>query len=311
MAVLAADGSCVPLWPYLCLALAQLVATSPVYLRNARHGFASFRFQTAERAAASGGPTLHWLVLLVVAQLVLVGPPLCYAIGREIVRAIRGLNAKPSEERERTLFLLAFVLPLLSLCLVGSLLHPGQTQLAHALLCGGGVFGRTAGQSHPRLRVGRDPVLLHALAATELLLYPVPIRSDDTFYGWGDLAADLEAREQDGLGAFVFPPTVTRPARSSPSTPGRKIYGPAPSLGLLGQQFDYLGDDLNVLVGHDALFIDSAPSDLTPARAEDSPARLRDHFRRVTQLDPILISSGERIVRKFYIYKCLGHVGER
>jgi hypothetical protein len=304
-------------WPFLFLVVAHLVA-SPVYLWNARHQFASFRFQTADRLAAGGGLTGRWLLVLVVAQLVLVGPPICFALAREMVRVIRGLrrealpdtSPEPPGDRERSLFLLAFVLPLLAVCLVGSLfIQVKPNWLMPCYVAGSLLMAPRISRTLIFASVGTS-LLLHAAAAVELLLYPVPIRSDDTFYGWSELAAEVETLERTAPGAFVFSADGYKTSAELSFYLDQKVYGPN-ILGLPGLQFDYLGDDLGTLVGHDALFIDSAPSDFTEARAEAPPDRLRDHFRRVTQLDPIVLRIGARIVRKFYVYHCLGYVGAR
>jgi hypothetical protein len=294
-------------WPYLYLVVAQVVA-APVYLWNARHGFASFRFQTADRLASSGGLTLRWLAILLGAQLVLVGPPICYALVREIVRSIRRRGDAPPTSEDRTLFLLSFVLPLLVVCLAGSLVVQVKPNWLMPCYIGGALL------LAPRISRGLlaaslgTSVLLHGLAAIELFLYPVPIRSDDTFYGWSQLASDVAAQERAAPGAFVFSADGYKTSAELAFYLDQKTYGPN-VLGLPGLQFDYLGDDLNSLIGHDALFVDSAPSDLTSERAEAPPPLLREHFRRVTQLDPILITKGTRIVRKFYLYHCLGYGG--
>jgi 4-amino-4-deoxy-L-arabinose transferase-like glycosyltransferase len=300
-------------WPYLCLLIAQLVAW-PVYLWNARNGFASFRFQTTHRLAESSGPTLHWLGLFLLAQLVLLGPPLILALGRELVRAMRGLRGATSlavsEEGERTLFLLAFVLPLLGVCLAGSLFVQVKSNwLMPCYIAGALLIAPRLSRALLFASVGTS-LLLHALAALEILLYPVSIPSDDTFYGWSDLAASVEKVERTLPGSFVFSADGYKTSAELSFYLGQKIYGPN-ILGLPGLQFDYLGDDLGSLAGRDGLFIDSAPFDLTMEPAAAPPKLLAERFRRVTQLDPIVIPKGTRIVRKFYVYHCWGYLGPR
>ena len=61
-------------WPWLCIAVMQLMA-APVYLWNYQHQWASFRFQTAGRAATAGFGFAH-LSNLLGGQLLLLGPAL-------------------------------------------------------------------------------------------------------------------------------------------------------------------------------------------------------------------------------------------
>jgi 4-amino-4-deoxy-L-arabinose transferase-like glycosyltransferase len=296
-------------WPYLAIAIAQLVA-APVYLWNARHGFASFRFQTAHRLEAMSGPTGHWLLILLIAQLVLIGPPALVALVREIARAWRRLSADSEEHRERALFLLAFVLPLAVVCIAaGFFVQVKPLWVAPCYIAGVLLLAPRISRSLVVASVASS-LVIHVAAAVEIFAYPVPIRSDDTFYGWTQLASDVQVLERTHPGAFVFSADGYKTSAELNFYLGEKVYGPN-VLGLPGLQFDYLGDDLGALAGHDGLFLDSAPLDSTTSRAEGVPAELRRNFRRVTQLDPILVTSGLRIVRKFFVYHCQGYEGPR
>jgi 4-amino-4-deoxy-L-arabinose transferase-like glycosyltransferase len=294
-------------WPYLCIGVAQTLAL-PVYLWNARNAFASFRFQTADRLAGSQGPTLHYLLVLVGTQLVLVGPALFIALGRELVGAAKRLKAERPSEREQTLFLLAFVVPLLAVCLAASLfVQVKPNWLMPCYLAGTLLLAPRISRALVFWTLGTS-LLLHGSAVDEILLYPVPIRNDDTFYGWSELAAAVAERERTLPGDFVFSADSYKTPAELSFYLREKVYA-GNILGLPALQFDYLGDDLESLRGKNALFIESAPSDFTAARAEKPPERLLAHFGSVQELDPILIRIGQRIVRKFFVYQCHDYLG--
>jgi 4-amino-4-deoxy-L-arabinose transferase-like glycosyltransferase len=292
-------------WPYLCLGIAQLLAV-PVYLWNAQNGFASFRFQTAERLGAAQAPTLRYLLVLVGAQLVLLGPAVCFALGRELWAAPKRLRQEPPAEREQTMFLLAFVVPLLAVCLGASLfVQVKPNWLMPCYIAGALLVAPRIDRALVFWSLGWS-LLLHGAAADQILLYPVPIRSDDTFYGWSDLARAVVDLTADTPDAFVFSADGYKTSAELAFYGRRKVYA-GNVLGLPALQYDYLGDDLQALRTRDALFVDSAPADFTPQRAERTPERLAARFASVEQLDPILIRIGERVVRKFYVYRCHGY----
>ncbi len=295
--------------PYLFVGIAQALAL-PVYWWNAQNGFASFRFQTTERLAATPGLTLRYLLILVGSQLVLVGPVICFALGRELLGAAKRVRSEGGQDREQTVFLLSFVLPLLALCLGASLfVQVKPNWLEPCYIAGALLLAPRLSRALLFWALGAS-LLLHGLAAEEILLYPVPIRSDDTFYGWSELAADVTEARRSMPGGFVFAADGYKTSAELSFYATQKVYA-GNILGLPALQFDYLGDDLDSLRGQDALFIDSAPTDFTARRSEQLPERLRSHFTSVEQEDPILLRIGQRIVRKFFVYRCRDYLGPR
>src|SRR5262249_31768808 len=98
-------------WPYLCLATAHL-AMLPVYIWNAQHGFASFVFQSAERAHSFGEPRLRYLLALLPSQALLLMPPPLIALAWAIGRARFLLKDTHLPIRQRPLFLACFFIPM-------------------------------------------------------------------------------------------------------------------------------------------------------------------------------------------------------
>ncbi|MBI5545512.1 MAG: glycosyltransferase family 39 protein [Deltaproteobacteria bacterium] len=296
-------------WPYLCVGVAHL-AMSPVYLWNATHGWASFLFQSAGRASNVGGLGLVNLGKLLGTQSVLLLPPLLLAMAWAAVRVIPvAIERDRRSSRATLLFLACFAVPLIALfgaLSLFALVKPNW--LWPAYLSGTLLALRLV----PQRGVWKAQVVLAlavlALAAVEVGSYPVPVRSDDTWYGWRELAREAERRAQTAGVHFLLADDEYK------TTAELRFYSELPAyagnvLGRRALQFDYLGEDLFALVGKDALFLDSRPRDETPGRAGTVPEAVASRFESVEEQDPILIRRGERIVRKFLVYRCRSYSG--
>ena len=100
-------------WPYLCILLAH-VAMLPVYVWNARNGFASFLFQSADRASTwSGLHPINFLKLLG-SQTALLLPPLLIGVVTVFFRSLKRLVTTRAHKpcQQKPLFLLCFFAPL-------------------------------------------------------------------------------------------------------------------------------------------------------------------------------------------------------
>ncbi len=286
-------------WPWACLLLAQL-CMAPVYVWNAQHGFASFLFQTQERAERATGLTALNFLKLLATQSALLGPVLLGALALAAVRW-RWLRAQPQR-----LFLACFFVPtfagFVALSAV-ALVKPNwmmPAYLAGALLA--------AELTPPRwLKASVAACLaLQLAAAVELVFYPVPVNSDDTWVGWRALGREVDALVQARPGTFVLAADGYKTSAQLRFYSRAEVYGPN-AIGERGLQFDYLDPDLSGLAGRDAYFLDSAPGDLTPALRGEAPGAVRERFERVSELAPLVVSERGRPARKFFVYLCQGY----
>ena len=288
--------------PYLSLLVAQLTM-APVYLWNAQHGFSSFLFQTRERASASHGLQLKYLLGLIGSQSALLSVPLIIALAGVAILLVRDWKKWTGLDRTRDLFLICFFLPLfltfsgLSLVL---LVKPNWLMPSYI---SGTVLAVRLFRPHWLKWHFASALLVHALAAIELIFYPVALNSDDTWFGWKALANQVELRMSRHVGTFVFSADGYKTTAELMFYTALPVYG-SNVIGERALQFDYLDDDLVLWAGHDALFLDSAPNDLSARKSQQFPARLQGYFRTIEEEEPILIRSGHRLVRKFYVYAC-------
>lgn len=291
-------------WPWLSVLLAHLVM-APVYIWNAQHHFASFLFQTSERAAHSTGLGPRWILGLLGSQSVLVGPFLFVALLVLIVR-FRALLTDA-----RRLFLACFFAPTFVGFLGISLFAQVKPNwLLPAYLTGVLLAAELPGARWPRWNVG-FAALVHVLAAIELIFYPVRIQSDDTWRGWRELSVRVQEAQARHPGAFIASADGYKTsAELRFYAPKLEVYGPN-LVGERGLQFDYTDPDLAHLRGRDALFIDSTPRDFTPGKGAEIPTNVRSHFASVEEVDPILIVERGRVVRKFRVYACREYLASK
>jgi hypothetical protein len=136
----------------------------------------------------------------------------------------------------------------------------------------------------------------------------VPVKSDDTWYGWRELAGEVEALAARHPDAFLFAIDHYKTTAELRFYSGLTVYG-MNVIGWNALQYEYLGEDLGELVGRDALMIASeprlAPSDETARYLE----RTRLYFSSVEELEPIRIRRRGEVVRLFRVFLCRGYRG--
>ncbi|MFL5366303.1 MAG: glycosyltransferase family 39 protein [Myxococcales bacterium] len=294
-------------WPWMTIALAQLVMT-PVYLWNARHGFASFLHQTAERAAQSSGPGLRWTLGLVGTQSALLGVPLFLALLLLALRPHRLLSGTPTATGTERLFLACFfVPPFLTFFFISFVALVKPNWMMPAYLTGAILVADLLRERWLRTNLVLC-ALLHVLAAVELFFYPVRLQTDDTWKGWRALGRQVEERAARHPGAFIASPDGYKTTAELRFYTALEVYGPD-VVGAPGFQFHYVDPDPSVLRGRDAIIVDSAPRDFTSSRGDGVPGYVAAHFSAAEETEPILIVERGRVLRKFRVYDCRSYLG--
>lgn len=307
-------------------ALVALVVSLPVWIWNAGHGWASFLFQAGERTSGRAfDPAALFGFLGSQALVVLPIPFFLFLIvaGRELTRlarrrgpgrgpaAPRGAPLGPPS-REITLFLLAFSLPLVLTCLGLSTVTWVKVNWAMPAYLTGTILAATAiGRRGLRWHLA-SALVLHALLAVQVVLYPATLTSDDTWLGWDELADRVALRHADFAaahpGAFVFS------ADSYKTTAELRFYSEAPVYGMnvLGWNalhYGFLNEDLAALAGRDALLVRSEDRLRPSEKTERYLARTREHFREVREVESIEIRRDGRLIRLFRVFECLDYRG--
>lgn len=294
------------IWFWLAV-LAFFVTVAPVIIWNAEHDFASFKFQSTGRM---NDPGVHLQIKyffgLLGHQSFILMPILLAAIGYFFFRILKSRNFNPLKLDSKKQFLLCFSLPMI-LCfvLVSFFSWVKLNWIMPAYLTAIILVSLYLSTKWLRIQVLLS-ALIHVLLAIEILFYPVPVKSDDTWYGWNNLSDQVKTLQKQYAADFVFAADTYKTSAELNLYSHTFVYGQ----NILGQnalQFDYVNNDLQPLKGKSALFIDSEPQfkDVKPSN-EERPD-LKQFFTKVTELPPILIRNGDRPVRKFLVYYCIGY----
>jgi hypothetical protein len=287
-------------WPWLGLLVAGLT-TAPVWIWNATHGWASFLFQTSGRVEHARGLSPWNLLGLIGSQLVLVLPPLLWTWGRVAVRSVpRALRGALDPEE---LFLAVFSLVPAVVLVVVSLFAVVKPNWPFPLWIAGALWAaRRSGPWLLRWNVAAS-ALVHLLVLIQLFAYPVRL-GDDTWVGWSSLREQTRARLGPGEFAFSaddYKTTAQLLLDGTIEAHGRNLLG-QPAL-----QFDFAGVDPRRLAGRTGLFLDSDPRRFDDAPSGPPPPALVPRCAQVIEEPPILVRRGERIVRRFRVWRCVGY----
>lgn len=298
-------------WPYLSILLAH-VTMLPVYVWNAQNGFASFLFQSANRAQGwSGLHPINFLKLLGT-QTALLLPALLVAVCYAFKKACVSIWKRRRLPAAKPLFLLCFFAPLF----IGFTGLSFITLVKPNWMMPAWVTGILLAAMLVDARVVRINLILvavlHLATAVELVAYPVPVTSDDTWYGWSELARQAQELADQRPDHIILADDSYKTSAELGFYMNRKTYS-GNLLGKKGLQYDYLGDDLSALKGRDALFFDSTPRELSDRRdiaLGAPPRKIGRHFEAVQELPPVLIRNPfGKVVRKFRVFDCKGYKG--
>lgn len=282
-------------WPWLGLLLA-LALFSPVLIWNAGHGWASFGFQLASRAAGAGHASPGRFGRYVGLQALAVTPLLWAA-------AWAGALAAAARWREPSWRVAAlFSLPALALFTAvspfvwvkGNWVAPAYPAalLAAAALA---VEQRRRGAVAATLAVGvAGSLYLHLVMLVPAL--PFPAR-DDVTAGWRELASRVEAElRRLPEAAFVVGCTYKPASELAYYLPGRpETYGQN-AVGGPGLQYGFWLPD-GALAGREGILV-------LDEREGDACARREEYCRPLLPLDPLTVRRGDRVVTTFRLWRC-------
>lgn len=291
-------------WLWLCL-LISAVVTFPVWWWNYQNDFASFLFQSSNRTSDISkfslspnfffGAVAHQLLLLLP---VLFGIIITFTF-KYCKRALLQLKLPSSE----TLFLLAFFIPtFVGFFAITPVYWVKMNWMMPSYITGILLAGMFISKRLLNIQLIIS-IVLHVLVSLQVLFYLVPIKSDDTWVGWEELAEQTEKLQQKYPNSFVFSNDNYKTSACLNFFMDEKVYAQN-IIGLHALHFDYLGDDLTQLNGKNAIFIDSDKRFKNKDKKGTVLPELRAHFSTVVELDPIIVSLNSKEVRKFWVYYC-------
>ncbi|HEX4852046.1 MAG TPA: glycosyltransferase family 39 protein, partial [Puia sp.] len=236
------------------------VTISPVIIWNFQHDFASFKFQSQGRMESMHGTKIDIsnFAGFIGHQSAVLMPILFFALFYFLIREWRKFHPSKMSLDQQQLFLLSFFVPgFIAFFLLSIIYWVKLNWTMPAYLTGIIWVSRYFSHKWLRLQV-LFSFLVHVALAIEIFFYPFPINSDDTWIGWKELAKQVKIRQNENPGCFVFSADDYKTSAMLHFYLNENVY----SQNILGKpalQFDYVGTDLNLLSGQNALFINSDP----------------------------------------------------
>ncbi len=285
----------------LCFGISIL----PVVIWNVRNGFASFKFQSEARVNSMEGfhISLPDFGGVIGHQSAILMPVLLFSFFYFLYRLIRKYRWRFSRIPDDRLFLLSFFVPLfLGFLFISFFYWVKLNWMMPAYLTGIIWLCRYWNKKWLRIQLVFSLVVHLALAA-EVIFYLVPVRSDDTWFGWKDFAQQVKTVSAEHPAAFIFSADDYKTSAILNFFLHKMVY----SKNIVGEralQFDFIGTDLRQLEGLDAIFIDSNPRFNDLDNENTVPAFYYRYFDRIVPLKPILIRKNDRVERKFSVFLC-------
>ncbi len=285
--------------------LLSIIITYPVWYWNFQNEFASFVFQSSERTSSISefkispknffGAIGHQMFLLIPILFLVIGVITCKYLKRALL--------KLKIPQAKTLFLLAFFIP----TFVGFFSLTPIYWVKLNWMMPSYVTGIIIAGMFINKRLLKTQLIIsiafHVLAGLQILFYIVPIKSDDTWVGWNELAIETKKLQKKYPNTFVFSNDNYKTSACLNFYMNEKVYAQN-IIGLPALHFDYLKDNLSSLNTKNALFIDSDKRFKNNAKKGNQHPLLKKYFDKVIELKPIIITINDRKVRKFWVFYC-------
>lgn len=291
-------------WVWASLIISALV-TFPVWYWNYQNEFASFLFQSSDRTGSISKFELKpkYFFGAVAHQLFLLLPILLITFFNIIYKHIKKAVTKFKLPSDKTLFLLAFFLPtFLGFFLLTPIYWVKLNWMMPSYISGIILAAIVIKKKHIKIQVYISAGI-HILASIQILFYLAPIKSDDTWVGWKELVIETEALQKNYPESFIFSDDGYKTTACMTFFSDQKIYAQN-IIGKHALHFDYIGDDLSILEGKTALFIDSDKRFKENLKNGTHPTELDIYFSDIKELEPIIIKINGKDTRKFWIYAC-------
>ncbi|ULQ53628.1 ArnT family glycosyltransferase [Flavihumibacter fluvii] len=226
--------------------LAFAVTILPVFIWNMQNNWASIHFQTTQRAqelSLSLKPQYPFAVLLL--QLVLLLPWLFFYF----IRSFRSFKKDSNHY-----FLLCFSVPMFGFFLFISFFYWVKINwMMPAFITGSLLAFQHLSQKQVKWHMITGAVIF-VLASVELIWYPIPVKSHDTWWGWDSVANEASMLRRDTKSDFIFSTDDYKTSAILRLYLKEKVYAKniikEPAL-----QFDFMGEDISSLNGQNAIYV--------------------------------------------------------
>lgn len=291
-------------WLWISILISSAV-TFPIWYWNYQNEFASFAFQGGDRTSSISefkfsskyffGAIGHQMFLLL--------PVLFLIFITFTYKYIKRALLKFKIPQAKTLFLLAFFIPtFIGFFSLTPIYWVKLNWMMPSYITGIILAGMFINKKLLKIQIIFS-IVFHFLFSLQIIFYLVPIKSDDTWVGWKELALETEQLQKEYPNTFVFSNDNYKTSACLNFFMDDKVYAQN-IIGLPALHFDYLGDDLSTLKGKNALFIDSDKRFKNNKKLGEINPLLTANFKNVKELDPIIIKINGTESRKFWIFYC-------
>jgi hypothetical protein len=297
-------------WLWLSILISILVMF-PVFLWNYQHDFASFTFQSSERTSSISEFEISPTNFLgaIAHQLLLLLPVLFFVLITFTYKYFKKALIKFKIPQAKTLFLLAFFIPtFVGFFSITPIYWVKLNWMMPSYITGIILSGIFISKKLVKTQIIFS-VVFHLLVLVQILFYVLPIKSDDTWIGWNELAIETKNLQKKYPNTFVFSDDNYKTSACLNFFMNQKVYAQN-IIGLPALHFDYLGDDLSNLNGKNAIFIDSDKRFKDHKMKGDLNPELKYYFQKITEIQPIIIKKDGREVRKFWVFYCENYLAK-
>ena len=299
--------------PWLWISLIISVAvTFPVWYWNYQNEFASFAFQSSERTSSITkfeispknffGAIGHQMFLLL--------PVLFIIFITFTYKYVKRALLKFKIPQAKTLFLLAFFIPtFVGFFAITPIYWVKLNWMMPSYITGIILAGMFINKKLLKTQIIFS-IVFHVLVSIQILFFVAPIKSDDTWVGWEELAGEIELLQEEYPNTFVFSDDNYKTSACLNFFMDDKIYAQN-IIGKHALHFDYLDDDLSTLNNKNAIFIDSDKRFKNKNKKEEINPVLQNYFTEVRELKPIIIKINNKEERKFWIFYCSNYQAKK
>ncbi|MBT8180878.1 MAG: glycosyltransferase family 39 protein, partial [Eudoraea sp.] len=294
---------------WICLFISLLVF-SPVLWWNFQNDFVSLTFQSSQRTKEISEFNISFknFAGVILHQSFILLPILFFTIATITYKYLKKIIFKFKLPSQKSLFLLSFFIPVfLGFFLISPFYWVKLNWMMPAYITGIILVTIFVSPKMRNYQIGLS-VFFHLILFIQVLFYVVPIKSNDTWFGWDELASEVQIMQKRYPDTFVFSFDGYKTSAVLDFYLDENVYAQN-IVGLPALQFDYADQNLSVLNQKNALFIDSDTSFKNRNKKGEVQKQLNAYFEEITELEPIIIKKGEREVRKFWVYFCKNYKG--
>jgi len=295
--------------PWLALIIAVIVFT-PVIAWNAQHDWASFAFQSTQRAVGMDQWRMRYLLQMLGTQFIVATPYLFVLALATWWTAMRGWRELFADDT-RLLLVASATVPLLLFAFASlrSLVKPNWLAPVYPPLIVLALHAQLKQGAVPRaLKIGLASSAAVLCAAAAAVTLPNPwLGVGNTWSGWTEAAQRVDQWQHklaaENTASFVFSTNYKNSAMLAFDLPGHPRTYAQDIYGERALQFDYWPPEATLAGRTGILVIDDRRD------AAQVPQSLLDRFQSVEKVDTVFVGDPAKPTRRIDIYLCRGYRG--